>query len=49
MSLPVKYYRRQGAVEEPQLELGADYEGSGTGDDYWNDFMQSINVNNGRK
>ena len=56
MPMPEPKYRRQGAVEEePQQELGADYEGSGSGDDYWcywcggGGFMQNINVNNGRK
>ena len=54
-------HRRQGAVEdEPQPELGADYEGSGSGsgDDYWcywyywrcgGGWFQNININNGRK
>jgi len=41
-------YRRQGAVD-----LGADYEGSGSGDDYFlwglNQLLLNINVNNGRK
>merc|ERR1712071_502579 len=45
-------YRRQGAVEdEPQADLGAEYEGSGSGDDYWCFLLwcrsQNINVNNG--
>ena len=47
-------YRRQGAVEdEPQADLGAEYEGSGSGDDYFlwglNQLLLNINVNNGRK
>ena len=51
-------YRRQAAVESEadQGAVGADYadydgyyDDSGSGDDYWNDFMQSINVNNGKK
>ena len=59
MPLPEPTYRRQGAVEdEPQPELGADYEGSGSGDDYWcywyywrcgGGWFQNININNGRK
>jgi len=38
-------YRRQGAVD-----LGADYEEGGSGDDYWMDqVFQNFNINNGRK
>merc|ERR1712071_69825 len=32
-------YRRQGEYD--------DGNGSGSGDDYWNQFMQNININNG--
>jgi len=46
-------YRRQGAIADEALaDLGPDYEGNGSGDDYWwygNQMLQNFNINNGRK